>query len=98
MPKHDDPIGHAERACGLDVFEVAAAQELGAHEPHQRHPGKQQQNPKQHEKAGHQHGGNDQEQIKRGHGGPDFDEPLEQEIGPAAEIALQSAGRDADDG
>ena len=51
----------------------------------------------QHEEARHQHRRNDQQQIERRHRGPDFDEALEQQIGPAAEIALHRAGDDADD-
>ena len=63
----------------------------------QRHPGEQQQDAEQHEEARHQHRRDDQQQIERRDRGPDLDEALEQQIGPAAEIALHRAGRDADD-
>ncbi len=59
--------------------------------------GKQQQDAQQHEEARHQHRRQDQKQIERGDRGPDFDDALEAEIDPAAEIALHGAGRDADD-
>ena len=85
-------------ARGLDIFEIAPAQELGAHQADQRHPGEQQQDPEQHEKPGHQHRRDNEQEVERGDGGPDLDEALEQEIGPAAEIALHGAGRHADDG
>ncbi|GCC45725.1 hypothetical protein chiPu_0029881, partial [Chiloscyllium punctatum] len=35
MAEHDHAVGDAERARRLDVFEIAAAQEFGAHEAHQ---------------------------------------------------------------
>ena len=98
MAEHDNGIRHAERARRLDIFEIAPAQELGAHQADQRHPGEQQQNAEQHEEAGHQHRGDDQQQIELRHRGPDLDEALEQQVGPAAEIALHRAGGDADDG
>ena len=41
----------AQRAGGADIFEVAGAQELGAHHADQRHPGEQQQDAEQHEEA-----------------------------------------------
>ena len=59
-------IGDAERARRLDVFEIAPAQKFRAHQADQRHPGEQQQNAEQHEEAGHQHRGQDQQQIERG--------------------------------
>src|SRR6185437_12646981 len=70
---------------------------LRPHQPDQRHPGKQQQDAEQHEEARRQHRRNDEQQIERGNRGPDFDETLEQKVGPAAEIALHGAGGDADD-
>jgi len=45
----------AERARGLHVFEIAAAQKLSAYQSDQRDPRKQQQDSEQHEKARHQH-------------------------------------------
>ena len=97
MPEHDDAVGYAERPRRLDVFEIAPAQEFGAHQADQRHPGEQQENAEQHEEAGHQHRRQDQQQIKRRNRGPDLDEALEDQIDPAAEIALHAAGGDADD-
>ena len=91
------PIGDAERPRRLDVFKISPAQEFGAHQPDQRHPGEQQQNAEQDEEARRQHRRYDQQQIERGDRGPDFDEPLEAQVDPAAEIALHAAGGDADD-
>jgi len=34
MAEHDHRVGDAERAGRLDVFEIAAAQEFRAHQPH----------------------------------------------------------------
>ena len=97
VAEHDDRVGDAERARGLDVFEIAPAQELRAHQPDQRHPGEQEEDAEQDEEAGHQHRGDDEQEIELGDRRPDLDEALEQEIGPAAEIALHRAGGDADD-
>ena len=97
VAEDDDRIRHAERARRLDVFEIAAAQELGAHQADQPHPGEQQQDAEQHEEARHQHRRDDEQEIQLRHRRPDFDEALEQKINPAAEIALHGAGGDADD-
>ncbi|MGY3078967.1 hypothetical protein ACVWZZ_005375 [Bradyrhizobium sp. LM6.10] len=59
---------------------------------------KQQQDAEQHEEAGHEHRRQDQQQIERRDRSPYLDETLEQQVDPAAEIALHRAGRDADDG
>src|SRR3982751_728669 len=98
MPEHDDLVRDAERSRRLDVLEIAPAQEFRAHKPDQRHPGKQQQDAEKHEEAGHQHRRQDQQQIERRNRGPYLDETLEQQVDPAAEIALHRAGRNADDG
>src|SRR3954471_12972807 len=50
-------------ARGLNIFEIAPAQELGPHQPDQRYPREQQKDPEQHKETGHQHRGNDQEKI-----------------------------------
>src|SRR6516162_1649265 len=97
MAEDDHHVRYAESARGLDIFEVAPAQEFCAHQADKRDPGKQQQYPKQDEESRHQHRGNDQQQIKRGNRRPDFDEALEQKIGPSAEITLNGAGGDTDD-
>ena len=52
VAEHDGAVGDAERARRVDVFEIAAAQEFGAHHADQRHPGEQQQDAEQHEEAG----------------------------------------------
>src|SRR5690606_30972197 len=44
-----------------------------------------------------QHRGDNQQKVERGDRSPDLDEALEQKVGPAAEIALNCAGCDADD-
>jgi hypothetical protein len=81
----------------VDVFEVAGAQELGAHHADERDPGEQQHDAEQDEEAGRQHGRHDQQQVEHRDRRPDLDEALEEQVGPAAEIALHGAGRDADD-
>ncbi|MHC2611925.1 hypothetical protein ACVMGF_002998 [Bradyrhizobium diazoefficiens] len=72
--------------------------ELGPHETDQRDPGEQQENAEQHEEAGHEDRGQDQEKIERRNCRPYLDEALEDEIDPAAEITLYRSRRDADDG
>ena len=66
-----------ERARGADVFEVAGAQELGAHHADQRHPGEQQQDAEQHEEARRDDRRDDDQEIERRDRGPDLDEALE---------------------
>ena len=56
----------AQRA-GLDIFEIAGTEKFCAHHADQRHPRKQEQNAEQNEKARLDNGGNDDQQIKRGH-------------------------------
>ena len=97
MAEHDGHVGDAKRARRLDVFEVAAAQEFSAHQPDEADPGEQRHHAEQDEEARRQHRRYDQEQIEIGNRIPDFDEPLEAEIDPAAEITLHAAGDDADD-
>src|SRR5271154_6652398 len=97
MAEHDDGVGYPKRPGSLYVFEITTAQKLSAHQTNQRDPRKQQENTEQHEEAGHQHRGQDQEQIKRWNRGPNLDESLEAEIDPAAEIALHATSGNADD-
>jgi hypothetical protein len=61
MTEHDHAVGNTERARRLDILEIAAAQELGTHQPDQRHPGEQQEDAEQHEEARHQHRRQDQQ-------------------------------------
>src|SRR5215831_17293039 len=96
MAKHDHRVGNAEGARRLDVFEVTAAKEFGAHQADQRYPGKQQQDSEQDEESRHEYRGNDEEQVEFRYRGPDLDEALEQQIGPAAKISLHGAGHDTD--
>src|SRR5215471_8876632 len=91
MADDDEQVRHPESACRLNVFEIASAQELGAHETNEPNPGEQQQNSEQDKEAWHQHRGNDQEQVKLWNRRPDLDEALEQEIDTAAEISLHRA-------
>ena len=49
-----------------------------------------QHQPEQDEEAGRQDGGDDQQQIEHRDRRPDFDEALEEKVGPAAEIALHA--------
>ena len=48
--------------------------------------------PSSHQKFGVDHAGQDDQQVEGRHRGPDLDEALEQQIDPAAEIALHGAG------
>src|SRR5262249_29984879 len=97
MAEHDHGIGDAECARRLDVFEVAAAKEFRAYQADQRYPRKQQQDSEQDEESRHEYRRDNEQQIELRYRGPDFYEALEQQIGPAAEIALHRAGRNSDD-
>src|SRR3546814_6430282 len=48
--------------------------------------------------VGHHHAGQDDQQVEGRHARPDLHEALEQQVGPAAEIALHGAGGNPDDG
>ena len=95
--EHDLGIGQAEGACRADIFEIAAAQELGPDDADERGPGEQQHDGEQDPEVRGDEGGEDDQQIEGRDRGPDLDEPLEEEVDPAAEIALHGAGNDADD-
>jgi hypothetical protein len=69
--------------------------ELRAHHPHQAHPAEEQQQAEQPPEAGRHHAGQDDQQVQRGQAGPDLDEPLEEQVQPAAEVALDRPRRDA---
>jgi hypothetical protein len=98
VPENDSRVRHAERTRGSDVFEVACPQELRPDYADQCHPGEKQQDAEQQPEAGHKDAGDDQQQIEFRDGGPDLDEALEQEVHPAAEIALHSTRGNADRG
>ena len=85
--------------AAVDIFEIAAAQGIRrAPDRPADTQGKQQQNAEQHEEARHQHRRQDQQQIQRRDRGPDSRSSAETgQIDPSAEIALDAAGRDADD-
>ena len=97
VAEHDAGVHHAQRPGGADVVEVAAAQELGAHQPDQGHPAEQQHDAQQQPEAGLDDARQDDQQVERRHARPDLDEALEQEVDQPAEIALHRAGDDADD-
>ncbi len=97
VPPHHDDVRHPKRLRGADIFEVAAAQELGAHQSGQVHPAEQQQEHQQHPEAGRDDAGEDDQQIEFRHAAPDLDEALEQKIGQPAIVALHRAGDHADD-
>ena len=80
VPEHDRAVGDAERPRGVDIFEVARAQELGPHDADEGDPGEQQHQAEQDEEAGRQHGRHDQQQIEHGDRRPDLDEALEQKV------------------
>jgi hypothetical protein len=67
---------HAQRPRRVDIFEIAGAQEFGAHDADKRHPGKQQHDPEQDPEARRQHGGDDQQHVEHRHRRPDLDDAL----------------------
>jgi hypothetical protein len=95
---HDGSVGHAQRAGGADVLEVARAQELGADEPHERGPAEEHDEPDEEPEGPPQDREHDDDDVGGRDARPDLDHALEDEVGPAAEVALHGAGRDADDG
>ena len=90
-------VADAERARRAHVVEVARAQELGAHDADQRHPAEQQHQAEQPPEARRDDAGEDDQEVERRHARPDLDEALQDEVDPAAEVALHRAGGDADD-
>ena len=95
MLEHDLPVGQAKRPRRADIFEVPAAQELGAHRPDERGPFEQEHDAKQRPEAWRQNRGQDQKDIEARQRAKDFDEALQQKISPAAKKALHRAGRHA---
>ncbi len=98
MAEHDRAVGDAERPRCVDIFEVARAQEFRPHHADKGDPREQEHDAEQDEEARRQHGGDDEDQVEHRDRRPDLDHALEDQVGPAAEIALHSAGRHADDG
>ena len=98
MLDHDARVRQAQGPGGVHIFEVPRPQELGPHEVDQVHPGKQQQDAEQHEERRRDHRGHDDQDVEMRQRRPDLDHALHDEIGPPAEIALDGARRDADDG
>src|SRR5262245_21974629 len=97
MSEHDGAVRHAECARGVHIFEIARAQELRSHHSHQRNPCEGKHDAEQDEETGRQDCRYDQDQVEYRNSRPDFDEALEEEVGPTAEIALHGAGPDAND-
>ena len=97
MLEHDLHVAEAERPRGAHIFEIARPQKFGAHHADQRRPGEQHEDEEQDPEGRRDEGRQNDEQIERRHRRPDVDEALEQQIGPAAEIALHGARGDADD-
>ena len=79
------------------VFEVARAQELGAHHAHERGPGEERGDEHQQPETSAQDREEDDDHVERRRRPPDLDEPLEGQVRPAAEIPLDRPQRDADD-
>jgi hypothetical protein len=88
---------HAQRLGRAHVFEIARAQELGAHHAHERRPAEQHHQEHQQPETSPEDREHDDDDVKTGRRAPDLDDPLEDQVEPAAEIALQRAGDDADD-
>src|SRR4029453_2547200 len=96
--EHDLAVGKTKRARRGDVFKIAAAQELGAHDADQVDPMKQQQHAQQGPEAGHKNGGNDDQYEQGRDRRPDLEKALEDQIHPATEVTLRRARCDADEG
>ena len=92
----DARVAYPQRPRRPHVVEVARAQELGPHHAHQRHPAKQQHERQQPPEARGHHAGQDDQQVEGRQPRPHFDEALEEEVEPAAEVALDGARGDAD--
>ena len=88
MAGDDLPVGHAERAGGTHVVELAIAQKFSTHIVGQAHPAEQAQQHQQQRNAGREHGAEDDEQVQLGHGPPDLNEALKRQIGFATKKTL----------
>ena len=97
VPEHDHQVAGAKGARRPHVVEIAGAQELGADHPDQSHPAEQQQEPQEPPEIGLYDGGQDDQQVEQGDAFPNFNEALEDEVDPAAEVALDGARGDPDD-
>ncbi|MCY1436460.1 hypothetical protein D9M71_525860 [compost metagenome] len=97
MAEHDRTVLHAQGAGSAYVFQVAPAQEFGAHHVHQAHPREQQHDPQQPPEVGLHETGKDDQQVQHRQSGPDFQEALPGQIHPAAVETLQGPGDHADD-
>ncbi len=85
-----------EGAGGADVLEVAGAQELGADDADERGPREEGDEQGQQPEVHREDRREDDDDVEARHVGPDLDDPLEEEVDPAAEKALAGAGDDAD--
>ena len=86
------PGPEPERTRRAHIVELAVAQELGPHIVAQAHPAKQAQQQQQQAHAGLEQRREDDQQVELGQRAPDLDQPLQQQIGAAAEIALDCTG------
>ena len=91
------PLASPSARAALTYSKFRARKNSARTTMHERHPGKQQKNAEQHEEARRDDRGNDDQEIEMRERRPYLDEALEDEIGPAAEIALHRAGRDPHD-
>ncbi|MCY1516281.1 hypothetical protein D9M68_509020 [compost metagenome] len=82
----------------LDVFQLAVAQELGAHEVGQVDPAEQREQHEEQQQARLEHRSEDDQQVQLGHRAPDLDETLADQVDLAGEVALQRADRHAEQG
>ena len=73
------------------------ARRNSAHHADQRHPGEGEQDAEQDPEIRLDHSCDDDQEVKLRDARPDFDKALEEEVGPAAEIALHRAGCHSDD-
>ena len=87
----------AEGAGGADVLEVAGAQELGADDADEARPGEEGDEQRQEPEVHREDRREDDDDVEARHVAPDLDDALEDEVDPAAEVALGGAGEDADE-
>ena len=98
MAKHNGWIADAEGSSGPDKFQVPGPEKLSPNHADKSHPGKEQQQAEQPPEVRLDHAGENNQEIQKWHTRPGFDEALEQEVYPAAKVALYGCRRHANYG
>ena len=98
MAEHDRHVADTQRTGRADVLQVARAQEFGAHHAHQRCPTEKHKEEDQQPETSPQNREHDDDHIERRGGGPDLNDPLEDEVKPATKEALHCPCNHPDDG